>query len=380
MYSTPKKIGKLEIKNRFVRSATYEGLASEEGYVTSRLVDLYRILAEGGVGLIVTGHSYVHPSGHAGPEQMGVWKDEYISGLNKIAATVHKHGNGSKIALQISHCGRQSNFLESTIAPSAVLERLINKMPREMEVEEIEEIVEYFAQAIRRAEKAGFDAVQLHAAHGWLLSEFISPYTNIRTDRYGGTTVKRTKIFEDIYKRSREIISSDFPILVKMNGSDFIKEGLNLNESKRVAKIFSKIGYNAVEISGGIWETLTRSKEELGWKPNFIPESRIRVGFKNKAAYNLPFAKEIKKVIDIPVIVVGGINSIDLVEKILLEGNADFLSFCRPLIRDPDIPNRWLERHGDTLPECIYCNKCLSSISSGGLRCIRKERQEKRNS
>lgn len=373
MYSKPKKIGKLEIKNRFVRSATYEGMATEEGHVTEKLIKLYKELAEGGVGLIITGYATVQKSGMTFDTQTGVYNDDFISGLSKIADTVHEHSQDCKIALQISHCGRQSRHLENTIAPSAVLEKLTRKMPKEMTIEEIRETIEAFSQAVRRGKEAGFDAVQLHGAHGYLINQFLSPYTNKRTDEYGGTTEKRIKFVEEIYNRSVELVGKDFPILIKMNAVDFLEGGLTIEESKKIAERLSKIGYAAIEVSASMWDTCKRSKKELGWKPTFLPESRTFVGTKNEVAYNLPFAKEIKKVIDIPVIVVGGINSLDLVEKILTEESADFISLSRPLIREPDLPNRWLKGIGDSKVDCLYCNGCLSSVVSGGLRCMKKE-------
>jgi len=202
MYSKPKNIGLLEIKNRFVRSATFEAMATEDGYVTDKLVGLYKALAEGGVGLIISGLVYIQSNGQIFEHQAGIHKDEFIPGFRKITEIVHKYGDNCKIALQIGHCGRQSRVVENTIAPSAVLEKLTKKLPREMTIEEIQETIDAFAQGIRRAKEAGFDAVQFHAAHGWLLSEFLSPYTNRRTDEYGGSTENRVKIIEDIYKKS----------------------------------------------------------------------------------------------------------------------------------------------------------------------------------
>lgn len=362
----PKEIGGIPIKNRLVRSATYAGMASEDGNVTDELVKLYKTLAEGGVGLIITGYTYVQPSGKDTPYMKGIDRDDLISGLRKIAETVHEHGDGCKVAIQLVHCGRQSFSLENTIAPSAVFEPLMNKMPREMTIEEIEETIEAFAEAARRAKEAGFDAVQLHAAHGYLLSEFLSPYTNRRTDEYGGNTEKRVKIVEDIYKRTIEKVGKDFPILIKMNVDDFLEDGINLDESKKIAERLSKTGFAAIETSGSMWETETRSRHLI--------TSRTKIRSKDKEAYFLPYAREIRKVIDIPLILVGGIRSLDVIEKILAEGSADFVALSRPLIRQPDLPNRWLKGIGGLTADCISCNACFGSLMEGGVRCIQKER------
>ncbi|MHA2393394.1 MAG: NADH:flavin oxidoreductase [Promethearchaeota archaeon] len=369
MFAKPKKIGNLEIKNRFVRSATYEGMATEDGEITDRLIDLYKALSEGGCGLIITSLAYIQENGRGNVKQIGINKNDFILGLKKLAKIVHEHGEGCKVALQIAHAGRQSFHVKETIAPSAVLEKFSNKMPREMTTDEIEETIEAFSQAARRAKEAGFDAVQLHGAHGYLISEFLSPYTNRRTDQYGGNTDKRLRFVDQIYGRSRELVGDDFPILIKMNCDDFLEGGITLKESKKIAKILTNIGFDAIEISSCMWDTVKRKKEEIGWKPSFIPESRMAIGTVNDPAYHLPYAKEIKKGIDIPLILVGGINSINLVEEILNNGDADFVSFSRPLIREPDLPNRWINGIGSKTAECDYCNSCLPTLFAGGLTC-----------
>ena len=371
MYSKPKKIGSLEIKNRFVRSATFEGMATEDGYVTDKHVTLYEDLAKGGAGLIITGYCYVQESGQSFENQTGVSSDDFIPGLSKIAKTVHENGENCKVALQIAHCGHQSRFLENTISSSAMEEKLTRKIPREMTREEIQGTIDAFAQAIRRAKEAGFDAVQLHGAHGYLITQFLSPHINKRTDDYGGSLEKRTKFLEEIYQRSVELVGKDFPIFIKMNGVDFIEGGTTIEESTEVAKRLEQIGYAAIEVSAGIWEVAKLRKKDLGWKPTFLPESRMFIGKMNEPAYNLPYAKAFKKVLDIPVILIGGINSITLVEQILSDESADFISLSRPLIREPDLPNRWMKGIGNNTVDCEYCNGCLSTIASGGLFCAK---------
>jgi 2,4-dienoyl-CoA reductase-like NADH-dependent reductase (Old Yellow Enzyme family) len=372
-----KEIGGVIIKNRLVRSATYEHMASEDGRVTDELIKFYRTLAEGGVGLIITGAAYVQLSGKSVPGLTGIYRNDLIPGLRKIAETVHEHSDGCKVAIQLLHCGRQSFELENTIAPSAVFEPVVKKMPREMTIEEIEETIEAFAKAARRAQEAGFDAVQLHAAHGYLLSEFLSPYTNRRTDEYGGSTGNRTKIVEDIYKRIVENVGTDFPILIKINVDDFLEGGINLNESKKIAERLSKTGFAAIETSGCMWEVTTRSKEELGWTPAMLPESRINIRSKDKEAYFLPYAREISKLIASPLILVGGIRSLDVIENILTEEIVDFVALCRPLIRQPDLPNKWLKKIGGLTADCISCNGCVRSTMVGRIRCIPEEKRNR---
>ena len=371
MHSKPKKIGSMEIKNRFIRSATFEGMATEEGYVTDKHIKLYKKLAEGGVGLIITGYAYIQESGKAFEKQTGVSNDDYIPGLSRIAEVVHKNGDNCKVALQIAHCGRQSRFLENTLAPSALEEKLTRKIPREMTREEIRDTIDAYSQAIRRAKEAGFDAVQLHGAHGYLITQFLSPYINKRTDDYGGSLENRIRFLEEIYNKSVELVGKEFPIFIKMNGVDFIEGGITISESTKVARMLENIGYAAIEVSAGIWEVAKLKKKDLGWKPTFLPESRIFIGTMNEPAYNLPYAKEFKKVLDIPVILVGGINSLDLVDQILTNENADFVSFSRPLTREPDLPNRWMKGIGNKEVDCIFCNGCLATTVTPGLRCAK---------
>lgn len=366
----PKVIGGMLIKNRLVRSATHEGMASEDGSVTDKLVELYKTLAEGGVGLIITGYAYVQLSGKGSIYMTGIDRDDLIPGLRRIAETVHEHGHGCKVAIQLAHCGRQAFSVETTMAPSAVFEPVVNKMPREMTIEETEEIIEAFAEAARRTKEAGFDAVQLHAAHGYLLSEFLSPYTNRRTDEYGGNTENRMKIVEEIHNRTVEKVGKNFPILIKMNVDDFLEGGINLNESKKIAERLSKMGFAAVETSGSMLETRIHNRH--------LTASRTKIRSKDKEAYFLPYAKEIKKLINIPLILVGGIRSLDVIEKILAEGSADFVALSRPLIREPSLPNKWLQEIGGLTAECISCNACYESLMKGGVRCIRKERTGKK--
>ena len=203
------------------------------------------------------------------------------------------------------------------------------------------------------------------------MSGFLSPYTNRRTDEYGGNTGKRVKIVEDIYKRIIEKVGKDFPVLIKMNVDDFLEGGINISESKRIAERVSKIGLAAVETSGGMWETRIHNMD--------LTTSRTKITSKDKEAYFLPYAREIKKVIDIPLILVGGIRSLDAIERILTEGSADFVALCRPLIREPNLPNKWLKGIGGLAAECISCNACYDSLVKGGVRCMQKERAERKS-
>ena len=354
-------IGQLAIKNRLVRSATFEYMGTETGEVNDALVRLYRNLAEGGVGLIITGFASVHPESYVHPQQMRAHDDGYIEGLQRIPDAVHELDNGCRIFLQLNHTGRQQispELADWSVAPSAVYDELFLRTPRELNRREIEDIIDCFAESIRRARDARFDGVQLHAAHGWLLSTFLSPRTNKRTDAYGGSTENRVRILDEIFKRARSMVGESFPILVKLSSEDYLPGGMNLDEGKRVAERLSKIGFSALEISGGMWESMTRDEKELGWKPVPIPEARVDIKTKDQEAYFWGNAREIRKVVEAPLILVGGLRSLEIVEKVLGEGSVDFCSMSRPFIREPDFPNKWLAGEGKGGTQCISCNRC----------------------
>lgn len=358
----PGRIGNIAVKNRFVRSATFEHAATDRGEVTDFLVELYGKLAEGGVGLIITGHAAVHPRGFSNPRMMRIVDDSYIAGMKKIVKAVRQVGNECKVVLQLNHCGRQQPRPELeayAVAPSPVFDLLFQRTPRTLSLEEIGELVESFAQAVRRAREAGFDGVELHAAHGWLLSSFLSPRTNEREDRYGGTTEKRTQILREIHKRAGQLAGDGYPIMIKVNTEEYLPGGIDVEESKKITQILRDTGFAAIETSGGMWETMTRTREELGWEPLPIPESRVDIRKKAQEAYFWENAREIGKAVDVPLILVGGIRSLAKIEEILAEGTVDFCAMSRPFIREPGLPNKWMGEGKRLKALCISCNACL---------------------
>lgn len=363
------KIGNILLKNRFVRSATMEAMADEGGFASEGHVNLYRALAEGGTGLIITGHTWVQKNGQAGPHQMGIDDDKYIPGLAKIADVVHTYGQGARTFLQLTHCGRQTGFQKDPVSPSPVPDTFTHRLPRAMSLQEIEDTIKAFVQGARRAQAAGFDGVQIHAAHGWLLSGFLSPHTNHRTDIYGGNTENRCRMLEEILDGIHTQIGRQFPVLVKINVDDFLVDGINTKEALSIAIRLAQKGCAGIETSGGMWECLTRSEKELGWKPVMIPEARVNIKTRESEAYFRTAAAVIKKSLNIPVILVGGIRSIDTIEEVLKLNEADFVSLSRPLIRQPDLPKLWLEGK-KTSADCISCNACLRSLREGGLCCL----------
>lgn len=390
---SPARIGNLEIKNRLVRSATYENASTAQGEVSDFLVEFYRNLAKGGVGLIITGLTSVYPKALAPHLCMRVDNDNFIPSLRKIPEAVREAAPDCKVMLQLYHPGRQlvdpekigqfltklppawmafiqkhpemmappegSPHVVEPTAPSAIHDALFDRVPRALSLGEIEEIIDAFAEGIRRAKEAGFDGVQLHGAHGYLLSSFLSPHTNRREDLYGGSTENRTRIVRDIYRQARKKVGDLFPILIKINTTDFLPGGTDLSEAIRVGRALSDTGFTAIEASGGMWEAVIRSEEELGWKPVMIPESRTGIGTREKEAYFLPAAKTLKENTNTPIILVGGLKSFSRIEEILASEEADFVSMSRPLIRQPELPNLWRLGNGPDKAECISCNACL---------------------
>jgi 2,4-dienoyl-CoA reductase-like NADH-dependent reductase (Old Yellow Enzyme family) len=324
-------------------------MATREGFVTDELVNLYRTLSDGGSGAIITGFMFVSEKGRAMRNMTGISSDEHVEGLAKLVREAKRVNRDVKLIAQLVHAGRQNFPFPDPVAPSAVLERTTNVMPRELSRDEIYQIIDEFAKAAIRAEKAGFDAIQLHAAHGYLLNQFISPYTNRRRDEFG---IERAKILLDIIERVRE--KSRIPVWIKMNAADFIPGGLEVDEAARIAKLLEEAGYDAIEVSGGMWE------------------SRLYTGFnvvcqnvgKSGEAYFKEHARKIKERVGIPVILVGGIRSLSVAEK-LINNYCDLVSMARPLIRDPYLPKKWRYKPSD----CKSCNRCLKNISKAPLAC-----------
>ena len=361
------KIKNVELKNRLIRSATTSYWSNEEGVIRKPILQYYADLAKGGLGFIIKGHSYVLESGKAHTGQSGLTYEKHLPKMKELTKIVHSQN--VPIIAQINHAGMVGKVDRITASQY----KTENWEAREASIDDIQQIIEGFANAADFAIQAGFDGVQIHGAHGYLVSQFLSDRVNKREDKYGGSLEKRAKLLFEIFDAIKRKIGNAPIISIKMNCDDFLEGGITLEESKKIAKMLSNLGFDAIEISSCMWDTVKRKKEEIGWKPSFIPESRTAIGTINEPAYHLPYAKEIKKVIDSPLILVGGINSINLVEEILNNGDADFVSFSRPLIREPDLPNKWLKGIGSETCKCISCNACLGSVTTGSLRCLQRE-------
>ncbi len=339
---SPGRISGLRLANRLVRTATAENAwrgdsLSEEG------LQLYRDLAAGGVGLIITGYMAVMPEGRASDLQTRLWEDRHIPAVRELARVIRDTNKNCKVVAQIAHAGMQTQVAEP-VGPTETLWRKVKTKPRALAAKEVEAIVAAFAQAIRRAKEAGFDGVELHGAHGYLLSAFLSPYTNTRTDKYGGSVEKRVAIVREIIAQARPLVGPAFPILIRMNGDDHVAGGIDMDSLPEVAREIEKAGVEAVDLSGN-----NASRENIT-----TPEQE---------SYYLKHAQALR--LKIPVIATGGNRSVERLDQAARTGGPQFFGFARPLISEPDLPRRWREGRGPAEAACISCGRCMHGFVKG---------------
>jgi 2,4-dienoyl-CoA reductase-like NADH-dependent reductase (Old Yellow Enzyme family) len=321
---------------------------------------MYRELARGGVGLIVSGHMYVHSRGKAHPEMTGIHSDELIPDLAALTAAVHEAGG--LIAAQINHggmgCSRET--VAETIAPSAVDGGFVDRPPRAMTAEEIAAAIQAYGDAARRAQEAGFDAVQLHGAHGYLITQFLSPVTNRREDEWGpggadGGLEGRMRFLRAVCQAIREEVGPDYPLFIKLGVMDGLADGLSLDEGARVVAALEGMGLDGVETSGGI-----------SGEASLSTQGRIRTAADE--AYLRPLARRASQATTLPVALVGGLRSRPVMEDVIESGDADIISMCRPLICEPGFPNRLRDGIQDRAA-CPSCNRCWPEAPGAGISC-----------
>ncbi len=364
----PVRIKGLELKNRFVRSATFESCAGPEGVVTPELIRIQTDLAEGGVGLIVAGIADVEPRGRISPRQASMAEDRYIDGWRRLTDEVHQRG--SKIAVQVFHAGREGarylNYIgQEAVGPSLVPDDPYCDVPyREMSPAEIEATVEAFGRAAGRVKRAGFDAVQVHAAHAYLPAQFLSPQANRRNDQWGGDLDNRLRLHRDIYEAVRATVGPDFPVLIKLGVADGFPGGLTFDEGLIAAGELAGLGYDALEISQGLRGT--------GYSQT---EFRTKVDRPGGEAYFRDWCRAVKARVQVPVMMVGGLRDFSLMEEVIERSEADLVSLSRPLIREPNLVAEW-QAGSRRRPACISCNQCYEAIRRlEPLRCIQAERK-----
>ena len=351
----PGRLGSLTIRNRMVRSATAEMMADADGRPLPSLTSLVEDLAAGGVGLIILGHMFVHPSGKAHPGMTGIHDDTLVPDLSKLAEAAHRHG--ARIAVQINHSGRQtrSGLVERPLAPSDVPAHGAKPAAHAVMHEEIEMLVDAYGQAARRARQAGFDAVQIHAAHGYLVSQFLSPLANHRTDAWGGTLRNRLRFLASVVGAVRREVGLTYPVLTKLGLRDEAPGGLSLEQGLSIVSELASMGLNAVELSGGLAQSAT-----------FNIVGDVAPG--RNEAYFRSWAQQAAAVAEIPILLVGGLRSRSVMEEVLSSGDAQFVSLCRPLICEPDLPNRLAEGLQEA-SACVSHNRCWPKKGEVGISC-----------
>jgi 2,4-dienoyl-CoA reductase-like NADH-dependent reductase (Old Yellow Enzyme family) len=363
----PWQLGPLHVPNRLVRSATEEGLSTGDGAPTQRLIDLTADLAVGGVGLIVAGSAFICREGRGATNVTGIDHDALVEPLSRMCDAVH--AAGGLLAAQLLHSGSTLRPVmvaekDGPYGPSAEpIDRVCGAPVRALTTAQIAGIVELYARAASRARTAGFDAVQIHAAHGYLIDQFLNPARNRRVDAYGGSLQRRARLLYEVYEAVRSAVGPDFPVFVKMSAHDGYDGGTLPRQAARVAAELDRLGIDAIEVSAGTPEGARRN----GWdhiQPAPIIEGRF-----------FAYALAIKRKVGCPVISVEGwrdpLRIAEALERI------DAVSLCRPFIREPHLAARW--RDGDLRPaKCISCNKCLDLILDGGLDCIFHKRARRR--
>ena len=346
----PGRIGSLTLPNRVVKAPTSTAMSNMDGTVSDRLIRHYREVARGGTGLIIAEYAFVDniasKSAHC---QLGISSDEHIPGLALLAATIKEQG--ARAGIQLEHCGRQKFLGTPPIKAASAVPWLALKarsgdkaIPEVLSIEEIEQIVEAFGDSVKRAVMADFDLVEIHGAHGYLITNFLSPHTNKRTDRYGGTLENRMRLLSEIIQNARGKVGREFPLTVRLSGSDYEPDGFGVDETIEVAKMCEKLGLDAIHVSGGDHHQMIHQVS-----PMSIPRM-----------HNVWAAEAVRKAVGIPVIASGSITLPEFAEAILVEGKGDFISLGRPLWADPEWTNKARDGRQDDIRPCIRCNDgCL---------------------
>ncbi len=347
------KIGTCTIPNRFVVPAMVVNYCTPDGFITDKYIAYMAEKAKGGYGLLITEDYAINPNGKGYAKIPGLWSDEQVEGNIKLTDAVHKYG--AKIFCQIYHPGKQATLLATggvtPVAPSAIKDSLCQALPREMTVEEIHTFVKEFGEAAARAKESGFDGIEVHAGHGYLIAEFLSPFINKRNDSYGGCFENRVRFLDELYAEMRKHVGKDFPIQVRFSANEYVTGGRTEVESYQLALHLDQLGVDAINISNGAYAS--------------DPTHQIIAPMFTKHGLNVDIAGEIKKIVKCPVIVANRINNPGMADTIIAIGKADAVCIGRGSITDPDMPNKAKERRFDEINYCIGCLQgCASSLIS----------------
>jgi 2,4-dienoyl-CoA reductase-like NADH-dependent reductase (Old Yellow Enzyme family)/thioredoxin reductase len=348
------RIGNLELRNRIVMPPMATNFAGEDGSVNDRHIAYYLKRIRGGVGYVTFEHTGVLKQGRAFPNMALIDSDEHIPPFKRLVDAIH--GEGGKIVIQINHAGRQTSASFTgvpIVAPSAIPCPVRKEMPQELTQEGIQKIIEAFRQAARRVKEAGADGVEIHMAHGYLINQFLSPFSNQRTDDYGGDPDRRMRMAIEVLRTVRNQVGPDLTVLCRISADEYVEGGLRLEDTKEIAKALERNGADALHISACV-----AASGYLNHPPYYAEEGVF-----------VHLAQGIKSVVSIPIITVGRIRTPELANQILEKNKADLISMGRALIADPDLPLKALEGRRDEIIPCISCNRCIQSIRKGALQC-----------
>lgn len=353
----PIQINRMTLENRMIVSAMVTNYCTPDGMATEKFIAYHEHKARGGWGLIITEDYAVTPTAGGFVRLPGLWEDAQIESHRRLTDRIHRAGG--KIAAQIYHAGRETSSAitgEQPVAPSAVKEPTMPEVPRELTVSEIQELVKRFGDCARRAKEAGFDAVELHGAHGYLVGAFASPFSNKRSDEYGGTISNRARFAMEIIQDIKKKCGNDYPVIYRMSAVEFVPGGLEIEEAKVLARLVEEAGADCIHCSQGVY-----ASTHTIIPPSIVP----RAAYVNNAA-------EIKSVVGVPVIAVGRINDVDVAESVLTSGKADMVTMARASLADPDMPNKVKAGHRDEVIRCIGCLQgCAGENGKGrGVRCL----------
>jgi len=346
----PGHIGHLPVKNRLMMPPMVRNYADANGRATSRYVDHIVRVAAGGVGTIILEASFVAPSGRGFTRQLGIHEDAVVPGLKKLAAAAHSYG--AKIGVQLYHAGRQTSSKKTgmkILAPSAIADPTIGEMPKAMTIAQIKETIEAFGDAARRAKAAGLDFVEIHGAHGYLVTQFLSPFSNARTDEYGGSFEHRFRFLKDVYASVRAAVGTAYPVTVRLSGDELVDRGIHIEETIETAKRLEALGADGLHVSAGNYASYAQGK--------MIPPMGTEDG------PLVAFAARVKRAVKIPVIAVAKLGDPKLAENVLRTGKADFIAIGRTLLADPEWPMKVKSGHVMDINPCVSCNQgCISRL------------------
>ena len=346
---SPITINGMTLKNRTVMPAMGTGYGNADSTVSDRLVAYLARRARGGVGLIISEVCAVLPRGKGFGKEIGAWSDDFIPGLAKLADAVHRAG--AKVALQLHHAGRETFEMAAggmPEAPSAIPSAVLNQPCEAMSLERIAAVTDAFARAAVRAKKAGLDAVEIHGAHGYLLTQFLSPFSNQRTDAYGGSEENRMRFVLEVVAAARRAVGPDFPVLIRVSADELIRGGYDLEFMKRLAPRLAAAGADAVHASVGVYST---------------PGNLSIASMDTEPGFNIFRARALREVSNVPVIAVGRIADPEMAENAIARGDADLVSFGRQLLADPDFVNKVRADDLDDVRWCVACNQgCIERL------------------